>query len=253
MTRKIALLLFLLLFSTSAARAGSAGEAFVYPTYIELTQAVVMMAGGVDLARDDLVDDYIKLMYCDIYRENYRDDFAWHTVRNKLAEKIRSRRERFRALYQIGGVIELGRYDFAQQQFPLIKNTAFQNVGKMVLFSSYNFQKYCPIVDPDSQIEYKQDGLFPKDVNIILNEPINFTALRATPQEAEKLMAEIARDSVGSERKAYIRFRFRLQGIQRVQTSKSALLRTDFSGEIVSIDLFYDKEMTKFLARVPMR
>ena len=253
MKRLIAFVLAgLFMVAQPAAAYTEAGEAYVYPTFAELTQTTVML-GGVDLRDNVFLDEYIKLMYCELYRENHLNDFAWHGIEKQILARVQSKKEYFRSLFQVGGVIMIGQYDFQNQQFPLTRDTAFQNVGYMSLFSPQDYKPYC--VDPGMENSGATliMGPFAPTVNILLNEPFNFTALKMKQKEAERLLTMMTRAGTEQERKLYIRFRFRVQSVAETKKrSADQYSQTDLGGEIVGIDLFYDKEMTKWMMKVPM-
>lgn len=232
-----------------------AGEAYVYPTFPELTQTTILL-GGMDITDTRVLDEYIKLMYCDLYRENYKNDFAWHTIERQISSRVSTKKEYFRSLFQVGGVVEFGQYDFSLQQFPLKDKTSFKNVGYMSLFGDQDFTPFCIITNPvTGQQTASGDGaVFSKDINIVLSEPFTFTGLKATPVEAQKIL-DLMEKMGNKDRKMYIRFRFRVQSVAKMKKDEKRgnYSQTDLSGEIISIDLFYDKEMTKWLTSVPLR
>jgi hypothetical protein len=242
---------------TAARPAGAftdAGEAYVYPTFSELTQATILL-GGMDIRDTNVLDEYIKLMYCDLYKDNYKNDFSWHGIEKQILSRVTTRKEYFRSLFQLGGVIQLGQYDFNEHQYPLREGTAFQHVGYMSLFTPDDFKPYCQFADPiTGEGHASYGGVFSKNINIALSEPFTFAGIKMTQQEAEKLFGMMQKMGTEKDRKLYIRFRFRIQGVADAKRDpKGTYWQTVLNGEIISIDLFYDKEMTKWMMNVPLR
>jgi hypothetical protein len=234
-----------------AAAIVEAGEAYVYPTFQELTQTTLLL-GGLSTDKDpQIVDEYIRLMYCDLYRENYKDDFAWHQLREQFTTKINSKKEYYRSLYQIVGRVEMNKYDFANQRFPLVKKSAFVNVGTMVLFTEADFKPYCDIYTRDN-MRGAYDHLFPRYATINLSHPFTFTSFKVPMDEAEKILARMQKLHTDG-RKLYIRFRFRVQAVKSVTGRNKNYYKTELTGELASVDLFYDKELTQWLARLPLK
>lgn len=240
-----------LLLLRPAAAFTEAGEAYIYPTFTELTQTTLLL-GGMDVNEPGVLEQYIHLMYCDLYKQNRNDDFAWHGIQKQILARINAKKEYSRTLYQLGGAVILGPYDFERQMFPLVDGTAFQNVGYMSLFSKEEFKPYCLFLNRSPATANLGKDIFARNINIVLSEPFNLTSFRATPQEAQKLLNMMQKQRVQG-RKLYIRFRFRVQSVLNVEKERGAYNKVDLSGEIVSIDLFYDKEMTKWLASLPVR
>jgi hypothetical protein len=195
-------------------------------------------------------------MYCDLYKDNYKNDFSWYEIKKQILSRITTRKEYYRSLFQIGGVVQLGQYDFETSQFPLKEDTAFQNVGYMSLFSPDDMKPYCEFTDASTgENFYATGGLFSKSINIALSDPFTFSSLKVSQKEAEKIFNTMQRLGSDKDRKLYIRFRFRVQAIADTKREKRSgqYYQTVMSGEIISIDLFYDKEMTKWLMRLPLR
>jgi hypothetical protein len=234
------------------ARAGTeTGEAYIYPTFSELTQAAVML-GAFDLSDSNVLREYVRLMYCNIYEKNYRDDFAWNKLEKQIRARIDAKKEYYRTLYQVASDITLGPYDFKEQRFPLVEHSDFRNVGYMALFSSRDFKPYCEIDDTEMHQRIDHAFRFPTDINIALSEPFTLTAIKASQAEAQKMLALMAKAGGASARKLYVRFRFRVQSAVPADMRQGFSSKTDFNGEIVSIDLFYDKEMTKWAMNLPV-
>jgi hypothetical protein len=250
----LAALAFMITIALASKPAGAfteAGEAYVNPTFAELTQTTILL-GGMDVNSPGVLDEYIKLMYCQLYKDNYSNDFAWHEIQKQILSRINSKKEYYRSLFQLGGVIILGQYDFKNKQFPLEKYTAFQNVGYMGLFSVSDFKPYCQMFDDTKNVIPTGESVFSKQINIVLSEPFNMTGLKVTPEQAQKILDMFTKLRT-TDRKLYIRFRFRVQSVANASKQGNFYVKTDLSGEIVSIDLFYDKEMTKWYMNLPLR
>jgi hypothetical protein len=250
--------LFLALTLFSAARPADAfteaGEAYVYPTFPELTQAIIML-GGMDIKDPRVLEEYIKLMYCDLYKVNFRNDFSWHSIQKQILARVTTRKEYYRSLFQVGGVVQLKQYDFNNQEFPLQPWTAFNHVGYMSLFTPEDLKPYCVFYDPKTGEGFGgYGGVLGRNINIALSEPFTFTGIKMTPKEAESFLVLLQKLGSDKDRKLFIRFRFRVQSIADSRRDpKGIYWQIVLSGEIISIDLFFDKEMTKWFMSVPIR
>lgn len=225
------------------------GEAYSEPTFRELAQTMMFMDGF--KTEDVVIDEYAKLMYCALYNEKFTNDFEWNKIRSLLLQKIQTRKDYFRVLYQISGVIYLGRYNFETQDFPFINDSALVNVGSLVLFDATN--------NADLQRERILCGgkravslILPAYYVFRLNQPLTFDRLKIPMDEAQKLLSRMQK-SKNDERALFVRFRVRAIAAQPASKVQAALEAAVLSGEMTAIDLFLDKEMTQPFASVEVR
>jgi hypothetical protein len=229
-----------LLMMRPAGAVTEAGEAYINPTFSELTQTTLLL-GGMDVASPGVLDDYIQMMYCQVYKDNHLNDFAWHEIEKQILSRINNKKEYYRSLFQLSGFIRLGQYDFSTRQFPLVQEENLKNIGYMPLLMSSDPKQFCG--------KTVEASVFAREVSLVLSEPFNMTGLKVTPEEAQKLVSRFK----NGERKLYIRFRFRVQAISNVAKVGTHYFKTDLNGEMLSVDLFYDKDLTKWYMSLPLR
>lgn len=208
-----------------------------------------MMLDAFDNNNNEVIDEYAKLMYCQLYLEKFKSDFEWNNIRRELGNKIRTKREYFRTHYEISGPIYLGRYSFETQDFPFVKDTALVNVGSLTLLS---MPRRAPQTDgrPCGDLEFK-NPLFPPTYVFILQQPLTLDRIKMPMDEAEKLLKRM--DVMNNkERVLYMRFRMRMMAASGID-ARSSQPRLLMRGELVSVDIFYDREMTKHFATVALK
>lgn len=232
--------------SSYAASAGDSeiGEAYALPTFKELTQTTILL-GGLDINDPKIADEYAKLSYCDLYKNNYKNDFQWNNIKQQIVSRVLEKKEMYRLQYEIHGSVRLGRYDFERQFFPFVENSKLVNVGSMVILESSSYTKYC---------DGLEIGLFPKTMFVILNQPLTLDSIKMPMDEAEKFLAKLE-DMKIFNRTLYVRFRFKIIDVSRVVASREKEdknVRTDFRGKLSTIDFYYDREMTKWAASAPV-
>ena len=239
----------------ATAQMDEAGEAYVFPSFAELTQTMVLL-GGMDVNDKHVVDEYIRLMYCDLYKKNYQDDFAWHTLKRQITSQILSKKEYYRTLYQVGIVLNFKKYDFGMQAFPLTEESVFDNVGAMNLFSNTDFKSYCDVGRHANNMRPEFDRFFPRDVSLTLSYPLTLKGLKVSSEEAAKILERMEKLKINN-RQLYARIRMRVHAVDSVEKAPGGLRgqighsKAYLSGEITSVDLFYDEDMTMWVARVP--
>jgi len=236
--------------NTAMASKYGGGEAYSEPTFRELAQTMMFM-DGFKTTEDVVVDEYAKLMYCGLYNEKFTNDFEWNKIRSMLLQKIQTRKDYFRVLYQISGVIYLGRYNFETQDFPFINDSALVNVGSLVLFDATNnaeLQRQRVLCGGARAVSL----IIPAYYVFRLNQPLTFDRLKIPMDEAQKLLNRMQK-SKNLERNLYVRFRVRVIAAHPASQIQAALEAAVLSGELTAIDLFLDKEMTQPFASVEVR
>jgi|GEM_PF-1143395 len=226
---------------------GGRGEAFAAPTFRELALTSLMLE-AFDPNKSETIDQYAKLMYCPLYKENFKSDFAWNNIRQELGRKLQGKREYFRTHYEITGVVYLGRYSFETQDFPFVKKTALVNVGSLSLLTppQRGFINDWFVCDENTFSTF-----FPTGYLFALPQPLTLDRLKMPMEEAEKLLKRMDLMN-NNDRALFIRFRVRLLGAGKIlarSNTSDILLR----GELVAVDLFYDREMTKHFAAISLK
>jgi hypothetical protein len=225
-----------------------AGEAYAEPTSRELVQAFVMM-DGVNIKSSEFLDAYAKVFYCDLYRQKYTKDFEWNAVREQITGRLRAKKDSYRSLYEISGVTYLGRYNFDTQDFPLDEKSALFNVASLVVADRDSLRASGGKCDDPAK------GYFPGLYTLRLKQPFTFERLKIPVEEAEKLLEKMDKTK-NTERKLYVRFRMRVQSL--LQEGNQQLKDVPpphnliFLGDLIAVDVFFDREMTRFVASIPV-
>ena len=214
------------------------GAAYAAPTSLDLLQSLVML-DGIDVRDTKIIDQYARWVYCDLYKEKFNNDFEWNQTRSQIMERIKLKKENFRTFYEIGGIVYLGRYDFDTQHFPLANNSALMGVSSLILIEDMN---------PNNECSTMGNGFALREMLARLRQPFTFDRLKIPMDEAEKLLARLDKMK-NAERKMYVRFRIILHSV--VPSSKNGLPNT-FVADVVSVDVFYDREMTQLYMNVPI-
>lgn len=228
--------------------AAEAAEAFVYPTFAELTQTALML-GAFETGNSGVIKEYARLIYCDLFKKNIADDFAWNKLERQIAGRVTTKREYFRRLYQLVGDLTLDPYDFKTESFPLANGTEYKNVGYMSLFSMNDFRPYCQLTDTKTGGAMNSFFWFPPEINVSLAQPFNLDRIKIPASEAKRLLQNLSKGS--GNRNLYIRFRFRLDTVKPIAIKDKTSPKVDFQGELVGVDLFYDRELTKWMMSLP--
>ena len=231
------------------------GEGYSVPTFREIVQTFTLM-GGLDSGNEGVIDEYMNIVYCNIFLKSYSNDFEWNKIRRNMQLRIQEKKENYRLLYEIIGPVTIGRYDFEEQSFPLVGGTALENVG---VLSVYRFTPATPICGGGGTQELKY---YPFEFFIELNRPLNINNIKVSMDEAEVLLKKIIEyngDPVDKQaavptnikRQIYIRFRVRVSealGVTGRDVGRKAVMRA----QLQSIDFFIDREATMHITSIPI-
>lgn len=224
---------------------GDMGEGYAYPSFKEISQTLIML-GGLDINKQEIADEYARLVYCPLYEEKYSNDFDWNNIRRQIVSRVLEKKEIYRVQYEFYSVINLDRYDFEAQVFPLTEKSVMNNVGRMGLLDNGSFQPFCGVNMSIASM------YFPAIVRLILHQPLNLTVIKMPMDEAELMLKKMAEQKI-ENRRLFIRFRFKAVGTPIFnKTTGGRNLSVDLFGNMKAIDLFLDKEMTHWIASLPV-
>lgn len=230
--------------SVNAANQGViSGEAYATANLQDLIQTHILL-DGVDIKNNAYIDDYAKNLYCGLYKDKFSNDFEWNKVRQELIGKLTSKKEYYRALYQISSPVYLGRYNFETQDFPFEKNTAIVNVGRMELYApGYGDKLACSEIADDKPV-----ASLPKKFFIKLTEPLTLDRIKMPVASANELLERM--DAMGNaERLTYLRFRIKVIAVDKTNNNPDVAI---FVAQITDIDVFLDAQLTKLAFNVPL-
>lgn len=215
------------------------GEGYSKTSFKELYQTMTVM-GGIDIDNPKMLKEYIKLNYCDLYKEHYLNDIKWHEISSKVYSDIIDRRENYRIMYEFTELIKLDRYNFDKEYFDINKKSKMKNVGTVLLLNYREFQPYCFTED--------EKYLFPKTVVLLLTTPLNMTKLEVPQDRIKELLSTIEHTNEQGLKAVYARIRFRVldtPGLIYEEGNKKQASKAAIRGNIEAIDFFYDRELTK--------
>lgn len=236
--------------SANASKYGG-GESYAEANFRDLSQTLVLM-DGVSIEEPKVLEEYAKMNYCEIYKEKFQDDFEWSQFRKLVVQKVQSKKEYYRNLYQISGIVFLGRYNFDTQDFPFVDNSALMNVGSLQLFelnrksnNADTARLLCGGTDKST--------LLPNKYVFELNQPLTFDRLKLPMEEAKHLLDRM--DQMGNaDRRLYVRFRMRVISVMPIDPKLlNVNITARMRGELTAIDIFLDRDLTQPFATVEVK
>jgi hypothetical protein len=225
---------------TALAAAPEVGEGYARPTFAELVQTLILL-NGFDINDPKVADEYMRLVYCDLYRRNFGNDVMWDKIKNQVLVRTLKKREYFRVRYEVVGIFKLGRYDFKTEFFPISDKTAITNVGSVSLYTPGEQSLDCGGNNLSS--------MFPQNVVLELNEPLTVKGFHVAQKNVEKMMVRI-QEAGNPNRQVYGRIRVFVTDAKGPDVSKANYNQVVLNGRVVSVDFFIDPQLTKPLGGI---
>lgn len=212
------------------------GEGYAHPSLVELVKTMVMM-NGYDTEDSSWIDEYGRVVYCNLYYENYKNDVVWNRIRDQILSRVRKKREYYRVNYEVVSPFVLGRYDFKTQFFPIVsQSTLLKNVGYINLRAASDTEEECRGRFINTS--------FPTSIDLQLPKPLTVEGIYMPVNKVEKMMVRME-ESGNSQRTIYGRIRVHVNEVPPLPSFKSREWQVVLKGEVRSVDFFLDNELTK--------
>ena len=234
-------LLALVFFASSSARA----ENYEHPSYEVLVKMLVRF-GALDLADDDILDEYAMAEECDLFKKFYSDDFKWNKFRGALRQSLRLNIETFPTTIYYPAVLQFDRYDFKTKTYKFMAAASPLGANSFTLHDTPT----CGM---------KKFALFPQFFRLLLDRSVELDGLPLSEDDGKILLRHM-KDTGNTDHLVYARFNMKVVSIApliRKREGRRLLfvpLTQDppgpsilFNATLDSIDFYEDKEATKLI------
>lgn len=217
-------------------------------TYKDITRATLSQLywrmGAFNTSNDIDIDNFMLLNRCDLYKENYRDDFEWYNIRNKAKASMEKNKANFPNRFQMTQQIFFERYNIRKEIFPLTHPLATSRF-------QIQTEKDWPCRDA---VKTPRIWKYPDKANITFSSPLEIRTVRVLPKLAMLYNTYYDKVALHSSRPAYIRVRFK--AYDAVPFSQKDLTRAapaEISAVVEQIDFYADPNLTIHLATLNYR
>lgn len=198
-----------------------------------------------------VIDNYLIINECDVYRNFMNDDFEWANVREATKQMLAEKSPAFTNQFKILVPIDLGRYDMDRGGFDLMNDTAFINSRRVQVTGSTTSFSDCG----------QQADLagYPSNVVMILNKPFTFNFVKVDEHVAQAFLLRKRYNTTplprelrnkGFQRPAFARMRVtfvRYQGTNDLQGGRKQAV---IFGKLDGIDVFEDMKEEMLLTSI---
>lgn len=190
-----------------------------------------------DLSNTEDIDNYILLSDCKTYAFNYDDEFKWRKIQLATVEYLRKYSPSFSTFIEVTQPLELDRYNFDLQGFPLKNPQELANVTAIQIADEKQQGGLDCRIDRKSSKRYTQSAV----LNLIA--PINIYFIPATHELARAYLDFLAKQPANKvEKFAYVRYRLRVDGFSKFETLNGVGDAVIFNGKVLQVDIFADSD-----------
>ncbi len=226
--------MILFMFGFSKITLSESGNGYANPSFKNLSKTITMLS-GVNILDNAVIDDYARIIYCDLYKQEFLDDFSWVKVRRAIREDVQNANNSFHRYYQVVGEVNLERYNFEEGYFPLTKESMLDKVGSMYIYEQvYN-------VPSCGHVGHLKSYAYFYSVNI--DKPMTVKSIYLSRDKSVQLV-DYLEEKNNLDRTIYIRFRIKLDKVIDIDGGEDVRKKALLSGSVEAVDFFADQELT---------
>lgn len=193
--------------------------------------------GVFDFSNTDDIDNYILLSDCKTYAFNYDDEFKWRKIQLATVDYLKKYSPNFSNFIEVVQPLELDRYNFDLQGFPL------KNPQEMANVTSIQIADEKQQGGLDCRIDRKNSPRYTQTAVLELLAPLNIYFIPATHELAKAYLDFVAKQSAKNVDKfAYVRYRLRVDEFSRFTNITSVGNVVVFKGKLLQLDIFADSD-----------
>lgn len=227
-----------------------AGSRYATPNMQNLSK-LYWRLGVLNPQDNRLIDHYLIINECDVYRNFFSDDFEWANVRKATRDMLAEKSPAFSNQFKILVPIDLGRYDMDRGGFEIVSNTAFVNSRRIQVTGANT-----------SFTECGQNGDlagYPSNVVMILNKPFTFNFVKVDEHVAQAFLLRkrynttpLPRElrNLGFQRPAFARMRVTFVRYQGTNDLRGGRGQAVIFGKLDGIDVFEDMNEEMLLTNI---
>ncbi len=215
---------------------------YVRPTVENLAKLYWKMA-ALDLRNPVFLDNYLRITECGIFSRFYNNDFEWQRIRDATRQALRLQVEDFSSKFRFKTKIQLQRYDFQKQEFPLHEEDSFIGVRRLQISNNNRSEEIC----------FNSGRLegFPRNAIMNVEKPLTLDAIYVPQQTAQKFIDSSVERFEGYDnrdqllfyfRPVYITFYVSVNAFSRMYYDQQRHYNAEVIGTVDRIEIYSDIE-----------
>lgn len=206
------------------------------PSLEALTRTMIRF-NGTNTDLDPILDEYARVVHCDLYRRFYTNEFEWQRIRPAMRQSIEINREGFPLRYRYSGRVWLDQYDFEDEEFDLRNADDLRQLGVVWLLNGSEVP--CAEDEPGS-VSGDQLSYLPQRFRVRLDQPISLQSIPMSPEFGRRLLGRLTAEG-NDERVVWMTMDISLTGwLDKTGAGRGGATAT-FRGEVDRITYYADR------------
>ncbi len=206
---------------------------YAKPTRDNIMKAM-LRAQALDATNPGVQTDYLLLNECQIFRDNYRDDFRLQQIRKAVLETITLNRAGWPDAFMFVTPMKLDQYDFNQQIFAFRDEVRLKNVNSFKLMEGSR----------DVCMAGQTAPRVPTNASVRIDQPVTLPGIPLN-QNQGKILLDHMKQAGNNDRQIYARFNIDLSYMPPYDNQEITERTYLFEGSLYSIEFFEDQALTK--------
>ena len=111
-------------------------EGQIYPATLENVLKAGVKLGAFDLADDKFIDDFARVVHCDIYTHYFGNEFDWRKIRTAMRASIEQEKDAYPTTVYVERDEEFTRFDFQTGMLDLAPSSVMHRTARLQLYST---------------------------------------------------------------------------------------------------------------------
>lgn len=191
-----------------------------------------------DVSDDTLLDEYARVIMCDIHEQYYKDEFSWVPIRNGLRHDIQYYSSTYPDRFEIIATVPIDRYDIQRSALKIRDESQLTNAGSIIF--PLDGSERCPTWR-------KERYNYPHNIKFSADNQFSLTHIPVSPDQARLILDQLPFYKASSSKRTKmvtVRFRIKVNGVKNVKKTTS-FAQIILRGQLDEIAFFVDRTMTK--------
>lgn len=206
-------------------------------THVSLSK--LMWTYGVhDPKNNEILDHYLAVNNCDLYRQYRKNDFQWERIRAGMRREIDYYAKDYPNRFEIKAVVPLDRYDFERSAFIIDPKFALNNAGSIQI----------PVdVSENSCADRTAFSFFPWNVKFVADNKFSLKEVPVPSSQAQLILERIKKyqyKDLEGKRAVPLKFEIVIDDVKSLKNI-AGIGHVIFKGQLDTITFYEDPQMMK--------
>ncbi len=191
-----------------------------------------------DQKDSEILDHYLSINNCDLYRLYRTNDFQWERVREGMRRELDYYSKNYPNRFEIKAVVPLDRYDFERSAFIIDPEFALNNAGSIQIPVDVS-ENYCG--------DRETFKFFPLDIKFVADSKFSLKEIPVPSSQAQLILEKIKKykyTDFAEKRAVSLKFEIVMDDV-KYSYQEEGRGKSIFKGQLDTITFYEDPQMTK--------